>query len=101
MAYATFTYTVTPITIMGDKRVHRVRCVVSSYQTQGIQLSAAICGLSIIDAVMGIVCRTVVANGPVGFTWDDTNLVIHGLAASNTEATAATVWNVDVIVMGS
>jgi hypothetical protein len=101
MAFATFTYTVVPITVMGNKRVHRVRCVVSAYQTEGIQLSAAICGLSIIDAVTGVVFRTVVANGPVVGIWDDTNLVVICHKASNTNCDAATAFNVDILVMGS
>lgn len=99
MAYATCTYTLVPITVMGNKRVHRVRFVVSSYQTDGILLTAAIAGLSAIDAVMGIVFRTVVANGPVVGIWNGTAVVCH--KASNSDCDAATVFNVDVLVMGS
>ena len=101
MAYATYTYTVTPITVMGNKRVHRVRCVVSSYQVEGILLSAAIAGLAYVDAVIGVVFRTVVANGPVVAAVDDTGPHIHCLKASNTESDAGTAFNVDVFVMGS
>lgn len=101
MAYATFTSTLVPITVMGNKRVHRVRCVVSSYQTDGIQLSARICGLSEIDAVIGIIFRTVVANGPVVGIWNDSTLVIKCHKASNSDVDAATAFNVDVLVIGS
>jgi hypothetical protein len=101
MAYATFTSTITPLTVMGNKRVHRVRLAVSSYQADGIQLSARICGLENIDAVMGIVCRTIVGNGPVQFTWDDTNLVVNALQAVNSKVANGVVFNADVIVMGS
>jgi hypothetical protein len=101
MAYATCTYTVTPITVFGNKRVHRVRFVVSSYGTDGIQCTPTIAGLSAIDALIGVAFRTVVANGPVAAIWDDTNYVIKCHKASNTDVDATTVFNVDAIVMGS
>jgi hypothetical protein len=86
---------------MGDKRVHRVRFVVSSYGTDGIQCTAAIAGLSTIDALIGVTFRTVVANGPVAAIWDDTNYVIKCHKASNSDVNAATAFNCDALVMGS
>jgi len=101
MAFATCTYTITPITVMGDKRVHRVHFVISSYQVEGVRLTAAIAGLSILDCVMGIVVRTVVVNAPVGLVWNETTgaIVCHKTSAVDTDA--GTVFNLDVLVMGS
>lgn len=101
MAYATCTYTVSPITVMGDKRVHRVKFVVSAYGTDGILFNAAICGLSILDAVIGIVLKTEVANEPVQVVWDETNTALMCHKTANVDTDAATVFNLDVIVMGS
>jgi len=101
MALATATVTISPITVMGDKRVHKVKFTVSSYGTDGISITPAIAGLSAIDAIMGIVFRTVVANGPVVGIWDETGQVIKCHKASNTGVDATTVFNVDVTVMGS
>lgn len=101
MGASTYTYTVTPITVMGDKRVHRVRYVIASYGTDGISLTPTIAGLAALDAIIGITFRTAVANGPVAAIWDDSakTLVFH--KASNSGVDATTVFNVDVLVMGS
>jgi len=101
MGASTYTYTVTPLTIMGDKRVHRVRYVISSYGTDGVSLTPAIAGLAAIDAIIGVTIRTAVANGPVAAIWNDSanTLIFH--KSSNAGVDAATVFNADVVAMGS
>jgi len=103
MGASTLTYTIQPITVMGNKRVHKVKCVISNYGTDGIIFTAALAGLSIIDAVIGIVFRgtAALANGPVVGLWDETNALIRCLKASNSGVDATTAFDVDVTVMGS
>jgi hypothetical protein len=101
MGVSTLTRTVKPMTIMGNQRIHKIKFTISNYGTDGISLTPAICGLSAIDAVLSIIIRTEVANGPVAGVWDETNKVIKFHKASNSGVDAGTVFNVDVVVMGS
>ena|SRR3989304_5755137 len=102
MGASTLTYTVTPITVFGNKRIHRVRFIVSSYGTDGISLTPAVAGMSIIDAIFGVVLRTEVANEPVQVVWDETNqLLICHKNSTPDDVDATTVFNLDVTVMGS
>jgi len=101
MAYATCTYTIKPITVMGDKRVHKVLIAVSSYGTDGIHFTPAQAGLNMIDAIFGMVLRTEVANEPVQFVWDEAGELIQCHKTSAVDTDAAVVFDVDVTVMGS
>ena len=85
---------------MGNKRIHRVSCAVT-YGTDGISLTAAQAGMAAIDCIMGFIIRTIVANGPVTFTWDPATALFQALKASNSETDAGTVFTVDFTVMGS
>lgn len=101
MAYASATITLKPITVFGDKRVHRAKIVVSSYQVDGIQITPAMMGMSIIDCVIVAAIRTVVANGPVCCVWDEATNTLQALKATNGETDATTAFDVDIVVIGS
>ena len=101
MGASTYTSTLKPITVMGNKRVHKVKYVISSYGTDGVPLTRAQTGMGVIDAIVGVTIRTIVANGPVAAVWDETNKLIKFLKASNSGVDATTAFNADVVVMGS
>jgi len=101
MGASTYTSTLKPITVMGNKRVHKVKYVISSYGTDGVPLDQARTGMGVIDAVLGITLRTVVSNGPVCGVWDETNSVVKFHKASNSDSNAGTAFDADVVVMGS
>jgi len=101
MGASTYTTTVKPLTVMGDKRIHVIKYTISSYGTDGVPLTSAIAGMAEIDHVIGITFDTAVANGPVAGIWSPTNETIVFHKASNSGVDATTVFNAYVTVMGS
>jgi hypothetical protein len=100
MAKATATITTNWISFIGNKVLGFYTFTVSSYATDGIDVSASKLRLSAIDLVVPVI-GTQVANGPVAFWYDPTNEVLHALKASNSETDAATAFTVFVLVIGN
>ena len=106
---STYTYTVTQLTVWGNKRVHLLTYTVTNYdQTGKIPLTPAMAGLSILDNIIGITMEGttgVVANGPVAFCFDRTGEAIMAKKDGATEVddntNISTAGTILVVVMGS
>ncbi len=106
MPASTTVVTIVEQVVFGNKRVNFVKFACSSFGSDGIICTAAVCGMSVIDFLIPFFVGTgLVANGPVLPTWDKTNNVILLLKASNTAVDAGTVINtagyVYAMVVGS
>jgi len=94
MGASTTVVTIDQLFVFGNKRVHVVKFACSSYGTDGIIITAALCGLNILDYVLPFfVGAGAVSNGPVSVWWDSTNSVIKLLKASNSGCDASTNIN--------
>lgn len=106
MGASTTVVTILAQTVLGNKRAHLVRFACSVYGTDGIIITAALCGMSTLDFAIPFFRGTgAVANGPVSAWWDETNSVIILLKATNAGVDAGTVINtagyVYALVIGS
>lgn len=106
MGASTTVVTIVEQTVLGNKRINLVKFACSSYGTDGIICTAAVCGMGVVDYLIPFfVGAGAVANGPVFLTWDKTNNVIVLLKASNSGVDAGTVINtagyVYAMVIGS
>ena len=91
MGYATATFTVLEQTVFGNKRINLVRVECTSYDTGGIQLSAANCGLLNLDyAIPFFVGSGSLGNIPVNVWWDKTNGLLMLYKATNSATDTAT-----------
>ena len=94
MGASTTVITIDQLFVFGNKRVHMVKFACSSYGTDGIIITAALCGLNTLDyAIPFFVGGGAVGNGPVNAWWDSTNGLIMLYKSSNVGVDAATVIN--------
>jgi hypothetical protein len=94
MGASTTVVTILEQTVFGNKKINMVKFACSSYGTDGIIVTAALCGLSILEYVIPFFVGTGgVANGPVSAWWDKANSVIILLKASATGCNAGTNIN--------
>jgi len=102
MSATTYTSSIIKQEVFGNKRIHVVKFIVTSYGTDGIPLTTATTGLAEIDTVLSVVSDVAnnVANGPVAALWNATTKVITFLKATNSLVTDATALTVYVTVMG-
>jgi len=102
MSATTYTSTITQQLIFGDRRIHVVKFVITSYGTVGIPLTTATTGLAEIDSVISIVSDVAndLANGPVAGLWNSSTKVITFIKASDTLVNDTTALTVYVTVIG-
>jgi hypothetical protein len=92
MANATRTITIADQFIFGNVRINMVKVSCTSYQSDGILLSAADCGLAELDYVFPFfVGIGSVANDPVSVWWDKTDGVLLCYKSSATATDNGTV----------
>jgi hypothetical protein len=102
MSATTYTSTITQQLIFGDRRIHVVKFVITSYGTVGIPIDTTRTGLAEIDTILSIVFDVAddVANGPVAALWNSSTKVITFIKASDTLVNDATAITVYVTVVG-
>jgi hypothetical protein len=91
MGYATATITIERYFSFGHKVASVVKVSCSSYDTSGIQIAAADCGLNVLDYLIpGFQGIGSVNNDPVSVWWDSTNGVLLCYKSSASQSNAAT-----------
>jgi hypothetical protein len=102
MSACTYTSTIQKQEVFGNRRIHVIKFVVTSYGTVGITLTTANTGLAEIDTVLSIISDVAndVANGPVAALWNPATNVITFIKASDTLVNDATAITAYVTVMG-
>lgn len=85
------TYTILEQMVWGSNRVNKVRIACTSYGTDGIPITAALCGLLTLTAAVPYFRGAgAVSNGPVSVWWDEVNSELMLLKATNAGVDAGT-----------
>jgi hypothetical protein len=102
MSATTYTSSIVHQEVFGNKRIHVVKFVITSYGTEGIPLTTVTTGLAEVDfpisIVLDIACD--VTNGPVAALYNGTTKIFTFIKASDTLVNDATAITAYVTVMG-